>query len=1095
LRYGDDTRGRITSVSQPAGAGSAAAASASTYDRSGDMTSTTDFNGRKACFVTDAPRGLETRRMEGLPADASCPVSVSEIGVRTARMSSIQWHPDWPLKTTVAEPNRVTSYVYNGERGADGQVARCADGVLPNGKPIAVLCRKTVQPTTDSNGWLGFAAVKTGAPQTWQYTYNSTGQLLTRTGPVDAGGNRESLLLTYYADTTDSHAAGDLASATNGAGEVTQFREYSKDGLATNVKLADGRTIKFGYGARQRLASRTVEDNQGASEATLYGYDDAGQLTRVTAADGAVMEYIYDSAHRLTDLRDGSGNSVRLVLDDIGNATYQEVRGADGELVETAKRAYDALNRIRTAQRDDEDAGTSYAYDAGGNLTTATDALGRTSTQVFDQFDRVRSQILPPATPGAAAPVIDYTYSQQDQLLSVTDPRKLTTRYSVDGFDQQTSIVSPDTGTTTINFDGAGNPDFSTDAAARKRTYRFDAARRLTQIGSSMFEYGKDGSGATGRLTKMTDDSGQTTYGYNGFGRLLMNVQSVASGTSVKTFTTGYTYGSTGSTVGHVATITYPSGNRIDVTYDSDGRVKSLVLAAPGATPVTLLGDVRYQPFGPVRGWTWGNSTVASPNVYERRFDLDGRIASYPLGHPANNGTVRTLVYDAAGRIRATKHTGAAGAGLLDQRYDYDGLDRLTDFDSASTSQRFGYDANGNRTLATFGAASYVNTISTTSNRLASTTGPAPARQNSYDATGNLATDGTIRYTYGTDGRLSGVVRGGVTTGYRYNGLGQRVAKTGAAGAAVHYVYDESGRLLGEYDGAGKAIQETVYLGDVPVAVLKPAAATTGTKGSSTVGIYYAYADHLMTPRVLTRASDNKIVWRWDGADPFGLDQPDENPGRLGLFTYNPRFPGQLFDKESNNHYNYFRDYDPQAGRYVESDPIGLIGGINTYSYVGGNPQSQIDPFGLADLNLFNPYVSAGQHGSINYAGGSAWNIPGVYTVAGHGNPGNMEDSRTGKIKPIFPSDLSTIIKSDRNWNGKNIILGACNTGNKWPDGYQGKKWIPFGQSLANEMGVPVIAPNGFTWYSAAGLLGAGGENTPPTPGSTGSWTTFRPKK
>jgi RHS repeat-associated protein len=104
---------------------------------------------------------------------------------------------------------------------------------------------------------------------------------------------------------------------------------------------------------------------------------------------------------------------------------------------------------------------------------------------------------------------------------------------------------------------------------------------------------------------------------------------------------------------------------------------------------------------------------------------------------------------------------------------------------------------------------------------------------------------------------------------------------------------------------------------------------------------------------VVTNAA-NAIVWRWD-SDPFGAAAPDEDPdGDANRFEFNLRFPGQYYDRETNLHYNYFRDYDPQTGRYVQSDPIGLRGGINTYSYVGGNPLSYTDPLGL------NPTAGAG---------------------------------------------------------------------------------------------------------------------------------------
>jgi RHS repeat-associated protein len=179
----------------------------------------------------------------------------------------------------------------------------------------------------------------------------------------------------------------------------------------------------------------------------------------------------------------------------------------------------------------------------------------------------------------------------------------------------------------------------------------------------------------------------------------------------------------------------------------------------------------------------------------------------------------------------------------------------------------------------------------------------------------------------------------------------QRVHKQGptaiVATGSNSYVYDNQGHLIGEYDVNQHVIEETVYLDDLPVAVLKQTIAGTGTSQSTGTHIYYVYADHINTPRVITQATDNRMVWRWDNADPFGLLPPNENPGSLGVFTYNQRFPGQVYDKETNNFYNVNRDYDPQQGRYIQSDPIGLGGGINTYSYVGGNPLIGTDSSGL----------------------------------------------------------------------------------------------------------------------------------------------------
>jgi len=110
---------------------------------------------------------------------------------------------------------------------------------------------------------------------------------------------------------------------------------------------------------------------------------------------------------------------------------------------------------------------------------------------------------------------------------------------------------------------------------------------------------------------------------------------------------------------------------------------------------------------------------------------------------------------------------------------------------------------------------------------------------------------------------------------------------------------------------------------------------------------YYVFSDQISTPRVIVRPGDNKMVWRRDGADPFGVAVPDKNPEGLGGFAFNLRFAGQYFDGESGRFYNWHRDYEPRVGRYTQSDPIGLRGGINTYGYVGENPLSYTDPLGL----------------------------------------------------------------------------------------------------------------------------------------------------
>lgn len=605
----------------------------------------------------------------------------------------------------------------------------------------------------------------------------------------------------------------------------------------------------------------------------------------------------------------------------------------------------------------------NYQHDSMGNLTQVTDPLTNITNFSYDPLLRVKQHMQPVPSPGVARPTTNFNYDGLDQPSAVLDPRTLTTTYSSNGLGNQSTVASPDTGTTSRTYDSVGNVLTSTDARGKVTTYTYDALNRVTSIAfttgaPTMFKYDGEASGAPnaiGRLTRMSDESGQTVYNYDQMGRVLGKVQSSVSAAGTVSRTVGYAYNSNGQ----LTAMTYPSGNRVIYGYDAAGHISKITLNPAGSNGSTdtgmataLLDQISYAPFGPVLGWVWGNNSEAAPNVYTRTVDLDGRLTTYPLGNlsAATPAVLRTVNYDAASRVTSITHKGNANASLYDQRYAYDGLDRLVTFNDNTGSQTYAYDANGNRTLFTVGTSSFVNTISAASNRLSASTGPYPAKSNQYDAAGNLTADGTTSFTYSDRGRLKSSTGAGGATSYLYNGLGQRVSKTGTLvpTGGNEYVYDERGHLLGEYDASGEVVQETVFLDDLPVAVLKPSTTEGSELGTS---VYYVYTDHINTPRVITEASTGNTVWNWTNTDPFGLAGPNENPDGGGVFIYNPRFPGQLFDRETNTHYNYFRDYDPQTGRYVQSDPIGLEGGINTYGYVGGNPISRTDPLGLLDTS------------------------------------------------------------------------------------------------------------------------------------------------
>jgi YD repeat-containing protein len=339
---------RLASNTVPCGAcGSQSAASlkAISYDVNGNFSSTVDFNDNRICYSHDLVRNVETARVEGLANTASCPSLVAANAALPAdsRKTTVAWHPDWRLQTGIAEPNRITILVYNGQADPfnGNAIASCAPTTtpLPDGKPIAVVCKRVQQATTDGNGSQGFAAtLDSSVPmRAWAYTYDSFGQVLTARDP----NNNTTTNVYYSATDPDVSKRGNLQSVTNAVGHVTQFTAYDGNGRPLSITDPNGTVTTLTYHPRGWLTSRAV-----GGEWTTYDYDGVGQVTKVTQPDGSHVQYTYDAAHRLTQLQDGLGNKIVYTLDAMGNRIKEEAKDPSGTLARVKHQVVDSLNRL-----------------------------------------------------------------------------------------------------------------------------------------------------------------------------------------------------------------------------------------------------------------------------------------------------------------------------------------------------------------------------------------------------------------------------------------------------------------------------------------------------------------------------------------------------------------------------------------------------------------------------------------------------------------------------------------------------------------------------------------------------------------------------
>ncbi len=387
----------------------------------------------------------------------------------------------------------------------------------------------------------------------------------------------------------------------------------------------------------------------------------------------------------------------------------------------------------------------------------------------------------------------------------------------------------------------------------------------------------------------------------------------------------------------------------------------------------------------------YGAAPDEAPALWDSRlrYDAAGNVlmqsqfADSAAAQPAQT----VLAYDAQDQLAQALRTGIArnkGVGV--------------DAEQSLAVWRYHHDSLGNRLLAQSQAAqgptaTYQLAYAPDSNRLR---GPV------LDAAGRVLQDGGRRYAWDSLGRLASVTQEGITTRYRYNHRGQRIAKQGRA--QQHYLYDGQRHRTAELDAQGRLTRQYVWLGDQLLAVIdspQPLALRAPAEGvfeslwrtaqtawerlsGAAPSVHYVHVNHLGAP-VAATDERGQTTWAADYA-PFGQRLASQSSGFIKTATgqeppsnahglrLDLRLPGQWEDEETGLYHNDQRYYDPQAGRYLSPDPLGLAGGLNAYAYADNNPLGFADPLGLV-LFAFDGTDNTNDEAWLRARGSSLTNV------------------------------------------------------------------------------------------------------------------------
>ncbi len=807
----------------------------------------------------------------------------------------------YPGITTPAQYTYNTAHLYTG-------------GTDPRGNALP-------STTYDSSGRL--QTVTDALSQTTSYAYNVPGNTTTMTYPPDATGNTGTATMLY-----DSY--GMLLTSTDPLGNTTT-NTYDANHNLLSVTDPLGHTTSYTYDSNGNKISVTYPKTATSVNTTnTTVYNASSEPTQTTDELGNIRNFTYDANFWPKSASDTIGPVVSFTFNANGTTAAKAV-GYDLTATSGVSTAYtyDAYGNM-TGQTDALGRQTQYTYDTLGRLSLTTAPVGGTTTNTYDALGNLKTSAQPLGRTNS------YTYDANNNKLSKTDANGHTTTYQYDALNRLTLVTYPTSPASTMayTYDFRNNATKTTDQAGHVTNNVYDLAARLTSITSAFgtsqaattsYTYYNDGRKATatdplgqtttsnydaaGRLTSTVDAQSNTTqYAYDDAGNQISILDSNNHKTheqydarrrlSKTTYDDGTTTLYSYDGPGNLASQTDQASNTVQYTYDAANQLKSVIQAArPNPQNTTAYG---YDPNGNL-----SNLTDANSHATQNGFDVLNQLKQETM--PV--GQTQTKTYDAAGNlISLTDYNGKTTT------YAYDALNRLLsktpDPSLTDAPESFTYTPTGKRASMTDASGATVYTYDNL-DRLITKVTPQGTLNYTYDAAGNVTsmsssnTNGaSAAYTYDNLNRLSTVTDNRLplaqnTTTYSYDSASNLATVAYPNGLQSAFTYDDLNRLKNLSLSEGSTVATYNYTFDA-----------TGNRQSSTEssgrmvnwgydGVYRLSNENISLD---PRAKNGNVGY---GLDPVGnrLAETSTLPGiSAGLFTYdaNDRLSTETYDNNGN---------------------------------------------------------------------------------------------------------------------------------------------------------------------------------------------------